>query len=168
MMNGSKRSMLRYLERMLFWRWLSPTAESIFCRGAFLKPTPTLSARSALASVLILIFGLPALLPLYNSSASMPECCRRDGKHRCLMAMQGMRALAKTRATFCSGPPDCPFRSHPSHLGGAQYVPLVSRTSIHLTLRGIARYECCTVHLSFVRTLPPTRGPPATAHDFRS
>ena len=167
-MNGSKRSMLRYIGRIPFRRSLSRIAEPIFCRGVFLKPTPTVSARSALASVLLLIFGLPALLPLYNSSASLPECCRRDGKHRCLMTMQGMRALAETRATFRSGPPECPFRSHPSHLGGAQYVPLASRTSIHLPLRGIARYECGTVHLSFVRTLPPTRGPPASVHDFRS
>lgn len=166
MMNGSKRSMLRYLGRIPFRRSLSRIAEPIFCRGVFLKPTPTVSPRSALASVLLLIFGLPAFLPLYNSSASLPECCRRDGKHRCLMTMHGMRALAETTAT--SGPPVCPFRSHPFHLGGAQYVPLVCRTSINLPLLGIARYECFTVHLSFVRALPPTRGPPATAHDFRS
>lgn len=167
MMNGSKTSMPQDLARISSRRLLR-ISKQMFSR-VFLKPTLTVSAQSALASVLILIFSLSALLPLYSSSeSSLPACCRRDGKHRCMMAMQVIRGFSEAGLAFRSTSPDCPYRSYPSHPGGARVAPFVSETSTHLPSSGIARYERCSVHLTVVSTLPPTRGPPASAHDFNS
>jgi len=168
MMNPSKKSMPQDLARILSRRSPLRISKQMFSRVS-VKSALTVSSRSALASFLILIFGLSALLPLYNSSeSSLPACCRRDGKHRCMMAMKGIRAFSEAGLAFRSTSPECPYRSNPPHPGGAQVAPFVSETSTHLPSSGIAHYEIGNVHLTAVNTLPPTRGPPASAHDFNS
>jgi hypothetical protein len=45
--------------------------------------------RRLLAISLLMLFGLPFALPFFGekaAEASLPVCCRRDGKHRCAMA----------------------------------------------------------------------------------
>ena len=169
MMKSPPRSTLGHLGNIPGWRSPARLAEPIFCRFVFFKPTLQVSVQSALAFLLILISGLPALLPLYSSSeSSLPACCRRDGKHRCVMALKAMAGPLESGRSFRNGSPDCPYRSHPSQLSGAHGAPLVSSTSIRSSSTGIVRCDHRLVPLSFSGAHTPSRGPPAIADGFSS
>lgn len=169
MMKSPPRSTLGYLGTIPGSGSPARTAEPIFCRFVFLKLTPQLSVRSALAFLLILISGLPALLPMYSSSeSSLPACCRRDGKHRCMMALKAMADPLESGRSFRNASPDCPYRSHPSQLSGAHGAPLVSGTSIQSASNGSVRCDHRLVPLSFSGAHTPSRGPPAIADGFSS
>lgn len=48
--------------------------------------------RRFLAISLLFLFGLPLVAPLFGDSvaeASLPACCRRDGKHHCELMSTG-------------------------------------------------------------------------------
>jgi hypothetical protein len=166
-MKGSTRSTLGYLGNIPCLRLLAQEADPIFCRLAFFKLTPQVSLRSALAFLLIILSSLPALLPLYNSSeSSLPACCRRDGKHRCMMTLKAMAGPFESGQSFRNASPDCPYRSHPSHLRSVKGGPRDSSSSIGLSATGIAKYDHCLVLISFSGSHTPSRGPPAVAHRF--
>ncbi len=43
--------------------------------------------RRALSSLLLVALSFPLIAPMLASDASLPECCRRDGKHHCAQSM---------------------------------------------------------------------------------
>jgi hypothetical protein len=50
--------------------------------------------RRMLAISLLILFALPITLPLFGAdaaAASVPACCRRNGKHHCMMSMGSSR-----------------------------------------------------------------------------
>jgi hypothetical protein len=55
--------------------------------------------RRALAIFLMVGFSLPLIAPLFVSAAaasSLPACCRRDGKHHCMMDQGPSRTRSVT------------------------------------------------------------------------
>ena len=73
--------------------------------------------RRGFSILLVLIFSLGPLTAFSSASedVSLPACCRRNGKHHCAMAMQGMAAtLAPADATpIAKAPSRCPY--YPQH-----------------------------------------------------
>jgi len=55
------------------------------------------SVRRLLASSLLLLLMVPAIIPLFGAKAvedTLPACCRRNGKHHCMMYMGFMQERA--------------------------------------------------------------------------
>jgi len=68
--------------------------------------------RRLLAISLLLLFGLPMVSPLLaltsSSDANLPACCRRNGKHHCMMDMEMLQAMQNgTQASVL--PMKCPM-----------------------------------------------------------
>jgi hypothetical protein len=121
--------------------------------------------RRTIAVFMLLIFGLFLSVPLLaassNPSNNRPACCRRDGKHQCMMQMEG-----DPGTTQASAPPEkCPFSPHAwqvtqvqNHViapgvAGAIYAALQSHPACHLQSETQRR-------ISFDRSRQK-RGPPA-------
>lgn len=55
------------------------------------------SLRRILSILLVLAFGLPVAAPAFalgqDSAAGLPSCCRRNGKHHCMMNVEQRRML---------------------------------------------------------------------------
>jgi hypothetical protein len=129
---------------------------------SFGKPGLTLviPIRRVVAAALVATFTAPLLLFLYaERDNSLPACCRRDGKHRCTMAMEGT-GWTSAGPVFRNAFPDCPFRSHPSHPGGAKTASKITGTSIRLITNGAIHHKPRIVHPCFDSSLTPSRGPP--------
>jgi hypothetical protein len=51
------------------------------------------AVRRILSILLTIVFGLPMVSPLFalqgSPASNLPACCRRDGKHHCMLAMDG-------------------------------------------------------------------------------
>jgi hypothetical protein len=68
--------------------------------------------RRILAMVLLVGFSLPLIAPLLASGpseASLPACCRRDGKHHCTMGTTAMAAAPSRDQTITEKCPYAPF-----------------------------------------------------------
>jgi hypothetical protein len=68
--------------------------------------------RRALAMVLLVGFSLPLIAPLFASGfseASLPACCRRNGKHHCMMAATMMGEASSRERTVAEKCPYSPF-----------------------------------------------------------
>jgi hypothetical protein len=69
--------------------------------------------RKIIAIALLVLFGLPfassllALTP--KSEANLPACCRRNGKHHCMMAMAERTKPASDKPEFGALPEKCPY-----------------------------------------------------------
>jgi hypothetical protein len=96
--------------------------------------------RRLLAISLLWIFGLPLAAPLWMPSAaeaSLPACCRRDGKHHCAIstesASQGQNV--KIIAAKCPYAPAVPAAIHFLVLApsprAASFAELIAHPAIH-------------------------------------
>ncbi|WP_348268730.1 hypothetical protein P8936_05770 [Edaphobacter paludis] len=69
--------------------------------------------RRLLSLSLLLLFTLPLVSPLFTASAvdaNVPVCCRRDGKHHCMMAKLAQRSASDTgQAHTVSIQETCPY-----------------------------------------------------------
>jgi hypothetical protein len=80
------------------------------------------SVRRLLSILLLAVFGLPVVSPLFALSATevtrLPACCRRDGKHHCV-ASAAERSNSMLRETQFGGPsekcPCCPLAVAAKH-----------------------------------------------------
>lgn len=83
--------------------------------------------RKLLSIVLLVVFGLPLILPLLASGqdteAGLPACCRRNGKHHCMMSMNERAKLATDNSPQLRAPAEkCPYNpsvlapTHPNSL----------------------------------------------------
>jgi hypothetical protein len=71
--------------------------------------------RRALATLLVMVFSLPLLAPLFAltpGDAQLPACCRRDGKHHCAMSMEVGNIPARS-AVLSETCPYAPFAHMP-------------------------------------------------------
>lgn len=111
--------------------------------------------------LVILIASLWTPLAVSFEQGSVPACCRRNGKHRCMMVMSGTSSLPGSGPTLRNATPDCPYRSHPSQLTGAQSAPRIPLRSIWLVSTGAVESYHYSLRHSHSITLKPPRGPPA-------
>ena len=61
---------------------------------------------------LLLLFTLPLVSPLFAASpadASVPVCCRRDGRHHCIMAMAARSSSSNAETKIASLHERCPY-----------------------------------------------------------
>ena len=118
-----------------------------------------MAMRGLLATILGLALGAPLVSPLLASSPkSLPACCRRNGKHRCMMAVQvssGGPSLGAPR-TVC---PHFPQRATASHNNGLQapatfafFAAIVSHPTDHSQTEAHRRIALSRSHQK--------RGPP--------
>ena len=69
--------------------------------------------RRLISILLLAVFGLPVVSPLFAATqaadAGLPACCRRNGKHHCMMKMQERSKLIQQGVWI--GPPadQCPY-----------------------------------------------------------
>jgi hypothetical protein len=69
--------------------------------------------RKLIAIALLAVFGLPfgsslfALAP--RNGSSLPACCRRDGKHHCMMSMAERDRLSRREPGISAPPEKCPY-----------------------------------------------------------
>ncbi|MGA9062724.1 MAG: hypothetical protein WB341_13785 [Terracidiphilus sp.] len=65
--------------------------------------------RRTIALALVMIFGWTPIAPVFgpDADANLPPCCRRHGKHHCMMRM--MEQLGGNRPDFTSVTEKCPY-----------------------------------------------------------
>jgi hypothetical protein len=105
--------------------------------------------RKLLSILLLVVFGLPVAAPLFAGTADgealRPACCRKNGKHHCMMNMGEHSQLAQRDPRFNAPAEKCPY--HPwdvvvsrsnlytAPLSGAIFASLVSHPT------GVAQTE---------------------------
>jgi hypothetical protein len=64
--------------------------------------------RRTIALALLMMFSLPLIAPVFgpDADANLPPCCRRNGKHHCMMRM--MQRLGNNEKGFTSVAEKCP------------------------------------------------------------
>jgi hypothetical protein len=71
------------------------------------------AVRRFLAIALLVAFGLPFASPLFalsgDSDANMPVCCRRNGKHHCMLSAAERALLASEGPEFRMPVMHCPY-----------------------------------------------------------
>lgn len=107
--------------------------------------------RKLIAIALLAVFGLPfaqALLALTpKSEANLLACCRRNGKHNCMMSMAERSQMDGAERAFNAPPEKCPYAPdamlvvhHPAGsmptAGQVSYAALLSNPTGH------AQTEC--------------------------
>lgn len=69
--------------------------------------------RKLLAITLLALWGLPLVQPLFaatgGSEANLPACCRRNGKHHCMMSMAERSQFASRDPQFSAPVEKCPY-----------------------------------------------------------
>ncbi|HEY0309394.1 MAG TPA: hypothetical protein VGB94_14625 [Acidobacteriaceae bacterium] len=90
----------------------------------------TRRVRRIIATSLLILFGLPLIAPLlalsHDPDANLPVCCRRNGKHHCMMSAEMMQAmLSGTRVSVV--PMKCPM--YPRAMNAAQHHELSLHTA---------------------------------------
>ena len=107
--------------------------------------------RKLIAIALLAVFGLPFASSLFaltpKSEANLPACCRRNGKHHCMMDMAERNKFLGEKPGFSAPLEKCPYSPaailsihHPinlmPHSGQTIYAGLVSHPT------GVAQTEC--------------------------
>ncbi|MGH9585492.1 MAG: hypothetical protein ACRD3F_00955 [Acidobacteriaceae bacterium] len=115
--------------------------------------------RRILAIPLLLLFMLPIALPFFSASAaeaSVPVCCRRNGKHHCMM----MLSSGHSNTTLIGD--RCPYSpTEPAMLIPASFAPSISAS----VFAGLTRHPSAAPQveaqqrISFDRSRQK-RGPP--------
>jgi hypothetical protein len=79
--------------------------------------------RRLLAITLVLLFGLPLAAPLFasDSASTLPECCRRNGRHHCAAAMT-TRPASRQISTIAPKCPNWP-KSTAAPAGPNEFAP---------------------------------------------
>jgi hypothetical protein len=69
--------------------------------------------RKFLAIALLAVFGLPLVSPLLamtaRSEANVPACCRKNGKHHCMMSAVEHNRLNPGKPAFTAPLEKCPY-----------------------------------------------------------
>jgi hypothetical protein len=69
--------------------------------------------RKLIAIALLAVFGLPFASSLFaltpKSEANLPACCRRNGKHHCMMTMADRDRLLSPQPGFSAPMEKCPY-----------------------------------------------------------
>jgi len=84
--------------------------------------------RRSVAILLALAFSWTLILPVFAASAesNLPACCRKDGKHHCMMQMESRSASGDS---FVAAGEKCPY--FPNSIAATHvetFAPALSRT----------------------------------------
>lgn len=130
--------------------------------------------RRLLALAIAVLIVLPAISPLFALSSggdpSRPACCRRDGKHHCmLLDMQNIGSAtssSETRVTAVTVSERCPYGA--KTLPGSTHPDWSLQTS-EAVFAGIAAHPSIAPQTESKRLISADRsrqkrGPPAASH----
>ncbi|MGC2659873.1 MAG: hypothetical protein WA324_18090 [Bryobacteraceae bacterium] len=116
-----------------------------------------------IATIVTLVFGWLLVLPVFASSAelTLPPCCRKNGKHHCMMGRGGELAGAQAGlATITVKCPYCPYSTTASNaqfsspaIGDAVFAGLVQHPAVSAQTEAVYR-------ISYERSRHK-RGPPS-------
>jgi hypothetical protein len=110
-----------------------------------IRCSASIGALRRLISILLLaVFGLPFVPQLLASTAksesNLPACCRRNGKHHCMMSASEKSKGASGKAAFSAPLDKCPYAPatvavshHPANevaTSSATYAEVVSHPSV--------------------------------------
>jgi hypothetical protein len=122
-----------------------------------------LSMRRALASLLLALFTIPLIVPALhtNGDSSLPECCRRGGKHHC--AMSDMEQESPGGSALKAIQPRCPLFPGSSTAPGFAGTILPAALRLFIAPQSFttplhASNDVYTVYRGFS---VPKRGPPS-------
>jgi hypothetical protein len=122
------------------------------------------SVRRTLAIFLLVGISLPLIAPLFlagRDEVSLPACCRRDGKHHCMMAGMMMGQVPSRDRTVAERCPYTPFSGLAlmlPHAFAPRGVPVVVGNAV--TSAAIVRDAEAGYRISADRTRQK-RGPPS-------
>ena len=88
--------------------------------------------RRLISILLLAVFGLPFVLPMLamgqDPDGGLPACCRRNGKHHCMMSMAERGKLSVSGDPQFQAPAEkCPYA--PASVAPAQPNPLATPTT---------------------------------------
>ena len=103
--------------RFVSERTCLPSCKIVARSPALLLPTgfsaPIERVRRLLTILLLAVFSLPLITPLLALGAagdlSLPACCRRSGKHHCMMAAANTGESSQHSHTLTTIPEKCPY-----------------------------------------------------------
>jgi hypothetical protein len=89
--------------------------------------------RCSIAILLALVFGGAPILPAFASSveSTLPACCRKTGKHRCMLRM------GSSDVSFAAIGEKCPYSPHAT---AAMHVETFTPTLSQAIFAGIVRH----------------------------
>ncbi|MGA3264756.1 MAG: hypothetical protein ABSC47_12010 [Terracidiphilus sp.] len=119
--------------------------------------------RRIIALALTMIFSCMLIAPLFgpDADANLPPCCRRNGKHHCMM--RAMERLSGKRKGFSSVSEKCPCLPASTC---AVYSPTYDSKAAQQFCAEVVRHPACVAQtetryqLCFLRG-HPKRGPPS-------
>jgi hypothetical protein len=93
-----------------------PIRQAAFSEDAPALPFVSLRSyllRRLIAIFLLAVFGLPVVSPLFAATqvadSGLPACCRRNGKHHCMMKMEQRRGFIQQGVWISSPAEKCPY-----------------------------------------------------------
>lgn len=99
--------------------------------------------RRLFSILLLAVFVLPLVLPLFalgqDADAGVPACCRRNGKHHCMMSIGERTQLASHDPQFQGPVEKCPYcpasavASHPNPLAAPAAQAIFAEIVSHPT-----------------------------------
>jgi hypothetical protein len=129
--------------------------------------------RKVIAIFLLAVFSLPFAAPLLaltpTSEANLPACCRRSGRHHCMMSMADRSEMTDSAPGFSAQPERCPYC--PAALNGLHHehgLDVSSGQQIFAGLTssaGAVLQTQCWLRISRDRTRHK-RGPPSQSAMF--
>lgn len=122
--------------------------------------------RKILAILLLVLFGLPAVSPLFalceTLEPSVPACCRANGRHSCLRKTAQRSTSADERPSVASPMAKCPFCPEAVASG---HTNLLGTSAAGLTFAGLASHPAAIAQTESKRRIArdrsrQMRGPP--------
>lgn len=90
--------------------------------------------RRLLSIALLLLIGFPLISPLLaqgnTSDSRLPACCRRNGKHHCMMGQLERASAASGKIEVGAPPEKCPYC--PSSVATAAQSPLALAATVRV------------------------------------
>lgn len=122
-----------------------------------------LAIRRTIALALTMLFSLTLIAPLFgpDADANLPPCCRRNGRHHCMM--RSMERLSGNQTGFASVAEKCPcFPAGACAVHSPTYKPEAGERFFAEVVRhpAIAPQTEALSRVSFLRS-HQKRGPPA-------
>jgi hypothetical protein len=119
--------------------------------------------RRTIALALTVIFSWTLIAPIFGpgAGANLPPCCRRDGKHHCMMRMMGQ--LSGSQKGFNSVTEKCPCQPAATC---AVHSPVFKPEAGSRFYAQVVTYAACAprtealFRIAFLRS-HPKRGPPS-------
>jgi len=116
--------------------------------------------RRLIASFVLCLLGWGPVCPLAISAAGnpIPECCRRGGKHYCMMA--GMMPADDGSPRLRTVPDPCPYRSQRATPAATPQIDIPNVLVRRMRMAGRLAMRAFVVRGSRRLALIPERGPP--------